>query len=83
MNREKDFQQFPVRDRVRIEGHSDRLGMTGLAAAYGLVRGMLDGPSRVARLDGFDALDLFVDCLQAPKAAARQRGDFPIRLNRP
>src|SRR5689334_125280 len=81
---EEDAEQLLVGDLRRIEGDANDLRVARGAAAYFLVRGIGRLAPHVAGLDGFHALQLVVDGLQAPEAApgqGRGLGHFP-RLRR-
>jgi hypothetical protein len=75
VDHEEHLQQLLERHDRGIEGDAHDLGMPRVAAADLLVGRVRAAPAHVTRLDGENALHAVVYGLQAPEAAARQRGD--------
>src|SRR5687768_12759662 len=73
---EEDVEKIAVRDRTRVEGDLDDLGMSGSAGAHPLVRRVHRCAACITRLDLLDAAQVPIDRVQAPEAAASERRDF-------
>ena len=71
-HREEQLEDLAEADPLRVEADLDGLGVVGPAAADRVVVGRLGGPASVPRGQPEDALDLGVDRLDAPEAAAGQ-----------
>ena len=71
-----DVEDVVIGDLVRIEGHPDRLGMAGVAAADLAIGRVVDMAADIAALDRADADQILEHRLGAPEASARQNRLF-------
>src|SRR5205085_1697761 len=70
---EEDVEDVAIAHLVGVEGHPDRLGMAGVAAADLLVGRVGDMAADIAALDLADADNVLEHRLGAPEAPAGQR----------
>src|SRR6185312_9353487 len=74
VNREEHVEQIAIRDLRRIVRDLYDFGVASIAAAHFAIRGIRLGSTSVARHDALDALQLAIDAVEAPEAAAAKGG---------
>src|SRR5437868_14488458 len=73
---EEDVEQIVVADLIGSEGHADRFGMTGIAAADLAIGRVGDRAAGITALDRFDPDDIEEHRLGAPETSAGEDCDL-------